>query len=46
MPDGTLDLADFLQSSVVHSSDPAEEIQKLEPPFPGLVLFVREGWLT
>lgn len=28
-------LADFLQTQVVSSSDPAAEIQKLEPPFPG-----------
>lgn len=33
--DGPLDLADFLRSSVVQSSDPISEIQKLEPPFPG-----------
>jgi L,D-transpeptidase YcbB len=33
--DQPLDLADFLQSSVVHSTDPVGEIQKLEPPFPG-----------
>jgi L,D-transpeptidase YcbB len=28
-------LADFLQSKVVNAADPAAEIQKLEPPFPG-----------
>jgi L,D-transpeptidase YcbB len=28
-------LADFLQTQVLNSSDPAAEIQKLEPPFPG-----------
>ena len=27
--------ADFLQSKVLNASDPAAEIQKLEPPFPG-----------
>jgi len=28
-------LAEFLQSKVVNASNPAAEIQKLEPPFPG-----------
>lgn len=28
-------LAEFLQNKVVRASDPAAEIQKLEPPFPG-----------
>jgi L,D-transpeptidase YcbB len=35
MQDGPLDLAQFLQSSVLRSGDPAAEIRKLEPPFPG-----------
>jgi murein L,D-transpeptidase YcbB/YkuD len=30
-----LPLAEFLQTQVVNASDPAAEIQKLEPPFPG-----------
>jgi murein L,D-transpeptidase YcbB/YkuD len=28
-------LADFIQTQVVNTGDPAAEIQKLEPPFPG-----------
>ena len=30
-----LPLAEFLQTQVVNAGDPAAEIQKLEPPFPG-----------
>ena len=33
--EGQFSLADFLQNKVANSSDPAAEIQKLEPPFPG-----------
>jgi L,D-transpeptidase YcbB len=45
------DLADFLQSKVANGADPAAEIQKLEPPFPGYqkllaLLPVYEGYAT
>lgn len=33
--DGLANLAEFIQSRVANASDPAAEIQKLEPPFPG-----------
>ena len=33
--DGQFALADFVQNKVVNASDPAAEIQKLEPPFLG-----------
>jgi L,D-transpeptidase YcbB len=33
--EGQFSLAEFLQSKVANSADPAAEIQKLEPPFPG-----------
>lgn len=33
--DQEMNLADFMQSRVVHASDPASEIQKTEPPFLG-----------
>jgi murein L,D-transpeptidase YcbB/YkuD len=33
--DGQFSLADFVQNKVLNSSDPAAEIQKLEPPFLG-----------
>jgi murein L,D-transpeptidase YcbB/YkuD len=32
---GPDDLADFLQTHVLHAGDPAAEIQKLEPSYPG-----------
>jgi L,D-transpeptidase YcbB len=35
MQEGPFGLADFLQSTVLNSSDPAAEIQKTEPPFLG-----------
>jgi L,D-transpeptidase YcbB len=31
----SLPLADFIQTHILNASDPAAEIQKLEPPFPG-----------
>jgi L,D-transpeptidase YcbB len=33
--DNQINLGDFLQTKVVHASDPAAEIQKTEPPFLG-----------
>ncbi len=33
--DGQFSLADFIQTQVVNTGDPAAAIQKLEPPFPG-----------
>ena len=33
--DGLSNLAEFLENRVISASDPAAEIQKLEPPFPG-----------
>jgi murein L,D-transpeptidase YcbB/YkuD len=33
--EGQFSLAEFLQSKVANGADPAAEIQKLEPPFPG-----------
>lgn len=33
--DGTVGLADFLQTKVIAGTDPTGEIEKLEPPFPG-----------
>lgn len=33
--EGQFSLAEFLQNRVANSADPAAEIQKLEPPFPG-----------
>jgi L,D-transpeptidase YcbB len=44
-------LADFLQSKVANAADPAAEIEKLEPPFPGYrkllaLLPVYEGYAT
>jgi L,D-transpeptidase YcbB len=35
MGDQQFSLAEFVQSRVVNASDPAAEIQKTEPPFPG-----------
>jgi murein L,D-transpeptidase YcbB/YkuD len=35
MEDHPLDLADFLRNNVVNANDPAAEIQKSEPAFPG-----------
>ena len=35
MEGGPLPLAEFIQTHVLNASDPAGEIQKLEPPFPG-----------
>jgi murein L,D-transpeptidase YcbB/YkuD len=35
VPDGQFSLAEFLQSRLVNSGDPAAEIEKAEPPFPG-----------
>jgi murein L,D-transpeptidase YcbB/YkuD len=44
-------LADFLQSKVANATDPAAEIEKLEPPFPGYrkllaLLPVYEGYAS
>src|ERR1700722_3200172 len=44
-------LADFLQSKIAKAADPAAEIQKLEPPFPGYrkllaLLPVYEGYAS
>src|SRR6202167_5942321 len=44
-------LADFLQSKIANAADPAAEIQKLEPPFPGYrkllaLLPVYEGYAS
>jgi murein L,D-transpeptidase YcbB/YkuD len=44
-------LADFLQSKVANAADPAAEIEKLEPPFPGYrkllaLLPVYEGYAS
>lgn len=33
--DNQFSLADFIQNKVVNAADPAAEIQKLEPPYPG-----------
>jgi L,D-transpeptidase YcbB len=35
MESGQLPLAEFIQTQVLNAGDPAAEIQKLEPPFPG-----------
>ena len=35
LTDRALDLSDFLQTDVLNASDPAAEIQKTEPQFPG-----------
>jgi L,D-transpeptidase YcbB len=35
MEEGQFSLADFMQTRLVNSSDPAAEIQKIEPPFLG-----------
>jgi murein L,D-transpeptidase YcbB/YkuD len=49
--EGQFSLAEFLQSKVANSADPAAEIQKLEPPFPGYLkllalLPVYEGYAS
>jgi murein L,D-transpeptidase YcbB/YkuD len=49
--EGQFSLAEFLESKVANSADPAAEIQKLEPPFPGYrklqaLLPVYEGYAT
>jgi L,D-transpeptidase YcbB len=35
MQEGPLSLAEFVQTKVIKASDPAGEIEKTEPPFPG-----------
>jgi L,D-transpeptidase YcbB len=49
--EGQFSLAEFLQSKVANNADPAAEIQKLEPPFPGYrkllaLLPVYEGYAS
>jgi L,D-transpeptidase YcbB len=51
MNDGQFSLSEFVQTKVANSSDPAAEIQKTEPPFPGYkkllaLLPVYDGYAT